>query len=176
LADGKINQAEAEFLLHWLALSNEAADEWPGDILFARIGAMLKDGHLDTTEESELLKLLINITGGDAARLNAHSLSSGLPIDAPAPTIVIPGNRFCFTGKFLFGTRNRCCEEIEARMGIVIENIAQNLNYLVIGLVGSRDWAHSSFGRKIEQAIAYKRQGIPLAIVAEEHFVKALLP
>ena len=174
LADGVVNQAEAEFLARWLSLNRETADRWPATVLFNRIGAMLADGQLDKDEERELLALLIEVTGGDASRLDAHSLSTGLPINDPVPEVVIPDKQFCFTGKFLSGPRAFCCAEIEKRSGVVTDGIGVDLDFLVVGLVGSRDWKHSSFGRKIEKAVHYREMGHRLAIIAEEHFLGAL--
>jgi hypothetical protein len=32
-------------------------------------------------------------------------------------------------------------------------------------------WKHETFGRKIEKAMLYQDEGIPLAIVSEEHWI-----
>jgi NAD-dependent DNA ligase len=174
-ADGVINQPEAEFLASWLNLNREASNAWPANVLFDRLELMLKDGILDRREEIELLDLLIRVTGGNAARLNAQSLSANLPISRPAPDVVIKGKRLCLTGKFVFGSRDKCKAEIQGRGGVCADGITADLDYLVIGVIGSRDWVHSSFGRKIEKAVEYRTNGYPLAIVAEEHLVKALV-
>lgn len=174
LADGRVNQPEAQFLAQWLSLNRETSHNWPANVLFERVHSMLVDGQFDANEERELLDLLIDVTGGDASRLNAHSLSTGLPISVPTPDVVIPGKRFCLTGKFLFGPRLRCEAEIEKRQGFVVDGITVDLDFLVIGVVGSRDWVHTSFGRKIEKAVDYRDKGHPLVIVGEEHFVSAI--
>jgi hypothetical protein len=176
LADGEVNEAEANFLLGWLQRSSETCDEWPANVLFRRVSEMLRDGRLDQSEEGQLLTLLVSITGGDPGRLNAHSLSSGLPLDQPMPPIRMEERRFCFTGKFLWGPRDACHREVVRRGGVVGEAITKELSYLVIGVVGSRDWVHSAYGRKIQKAVEYRGAGVPLAIVSEEHFVRALTP
>ena len=44
--------------------------------------------------------------------------------------------------------------------------------YLAIGHFASRDWVHTTFGRKIERAVEMrKRYGMP-AIISEERLVK----
>jgi NAD-dependent DNA ligase len=174
LADGRVNQAEAEFLSRWLGLNRENTDKWPANILFERLTQMLTDGRLDKAEEHELIALLMETTGGDASRLNAHSLSTGLPITIPTPDVAIPGKQFCFTGKFMYGPRAHCQIEIETRLGRVSDDVTTELDFLVIGVVGSRDWKHSSFGRKIEKAVQYREKGYGLAIIAEEHFIGAI--
>ena len=174
VADGMINQQEAEFLLNWLELSRESQDAWPANVLFPRIRSMLQDNKLDDNEEKELLSILIGITGGNAGKLNVHSLSVGLPLDVPAPQVVVRECSFCFTGKFLLGNRNQCQDMVIQRGGMVANTITKELNFLVLGLVGSRDWAHSTFGRKIEKAVEYRTKGQRPAIISEEHFANSL--
>jgi len=175
LADGVVNEEEAEFLHSWLRLNRETRDLWPANVLFDRIEGMLADGKLEQDEEKELLQLLVKVAGGNAGRLNAHSLSAGLPLDVPAAHISFDGRTFCFTGRFIFGSRDRCHSEVVSRGGIVVEAITRDLSYLVIGVVGSRDWKHSRYGRKIDKAVDYRAKGVPLAIVCEELFVASLM-
>ncbi len=44
--------------------NRNAANEWPANVLYARIRRMLADDHLDEDESVELLELLREITGG----------------------------------------------------------------------------------------------------------------
>jgi NAD-dependent DNA ligase len=174
IADGEVNQAEAEFLQRWLSANSEAKDEWPSSVLRARLKSMLIDGHLDASEEGELLKLLLQMTGGNAALLNAANLSTSLPLNSPLPPIQFRGRRMCFTGKSIWGTRNQCHAAVLDRGGEVIVSISRDLHFLVIGVIGSRDWIHTTYGRKIQKAVEYRDKGLTLAIVSEEHFVKSL--
>ncbi len=174
VSDGIVNQAEAEFLAEWLKLNSNSSKEWPANVLYDRIGAMLVDGQLDSGEEGELLSLLVKVAGGNPCKLNAHSLTAGLPLNDPQPPIIFSGMNFCFTGKFLLGSRDYCHQEVALRGGICTESITKNLNYLVIGVVGSRDWAHSTFGRKIQKAVEYREKASSLAIVSEENFIRVL--
>lgn len=174
IADGMINQQEAEFLLQWLELNREAQDAWPANVLFPRIRSMLQDRKLDDNEEKELLGILIGITGGNAGKLNVHSLSGDLPLDVPAPPVIVRECSFCFTGRFLLGSRSQCQEMVLQRGGLVADTITKELNFLVLGIVGSRDWAHSTFGRKIEKAVEYRTKTQRLAIISEEHFANSL--
>jgi hypothetical protein len=45
---------------------------------------------------------------------------------------------------------------------------------LIVGTFGSRDWVHTSFGRKIEKAVTYRRAGQRLAIISEDHWAGSL--
>lgn len=174
VADGLVNIDEARFLQGWLESNQESRAVWPCTVLYPRIRAMLKDGTLQDDEERDLLRLLVQVAGGNPQSLDAHSLTSTLPLNHPAPNVLIPTKSFCFTGKFLYGSRTRCAEAILNRDGTVMEGITKDLDYLVIGVIGSRDWLHSTYGRKIEKAVNYRDSGVPIAIVAEEQFVQAL--
>ena len=173
-ADGKVNLEEARFLEGWLKLNPETAQQWPAKILSERLRRILADGLLDQVEERELLALLVEVTGGDPSCLTASSLTSKLPLNDPLPRVTIGTRHFCFTGKFLYGSRDTCHEAVIRRGGVAVDSITQHLDFLVIGVIGSRDWLHSVYGTKIKKAVDYRDSGVPLAIIAEEHFVKAL--
>lgn len=174
VADGSVNETEAEFLKRWLDSNRNARDIWPCNVLYPRIQAMLLDGTLEDHEERELLGLILGVSGGNSTALEAHSLASDLPLDNPLPAIAFDGQTFCFTGKFLCGSRSHCEEMVKCRGGAISDAIARDLSYLVVGVVGSRDWLHSTFGRKIEKAVELRSRGLPLKIVPEEHFVRAI--
>lgn len=77
--------------------------------------------------------------------------SSELPFCRPAPDVAFPGSVFVMTGKF--GPRAACQAETEQFGGVCKPDVTQETNYLVIGTFGSRDWKHSSFGRKVQKAV-----------------------
>ena len=81
---------------------------------------------------------------------------------------------YVFTGKFAFGTRRDCEREVEKRGAVCEPNITKRTSFLVIGTFGSTDWVHTSFGRKIEKAVSYRDDGVPLRIVGEDHWADAL--
>lgn len=54
-------------------------------------------------EARELHDLLADLVGGDTA-LGELLKSIALPIDDPAPPIVLPSRSFVFTGTFIFGS------------------------------------------------------------------------
>ncbi len=176
LADGVVCQAEAEFLLKWMQTNQTATNEWPANVLLPRIAAALEDGVMDKQEESEIFELLQTAVGNnDAIEQGWSSGSSSLPLNDPAPTIEAQGRIFCFTGKFNTGTRDWCHQQIITLGGDVAKGITKKLDYLVIGEIGSRDWLHSTHGRKILKAVEYRDAGVPLCIVSERHWHSQLL-
>lgn len=174
ISDGVANEAEAQFLLSWLMANREIANEWPANVVYDRVARMLDDGRLSDDEEGELVGLLLQLTGGNPANFGAQSLATRLPLNDPPPTIEIPGRRFCLTGKFLHGTRSQCSAELIQRGGMVIPGVVKDLDYLVIGVVGSRDWMHSTHGTKIQKAVEYRDRGIAVQIVDEQNLVRSL--
>ena len=175
LADGAICQGEVEFLYGWMAVNRGASDAWPASVLYPRIAAALADGHMDADEEREIMELLLSTVGGNTAPLDGlKSNSTTLPLCNPAPVIQFEAHSFCFTGTFHSGTRDWCQEQIKDRKGIVASGITRKLDYLVIGEIGSRDWVHSTHGRKIQKAMDYRATKTPLHIVSEKHWYEHL--
>lgn len=170
LADGQVNQNEAEFLLNWLETNQHAADKWPAKVLYPRIRAMLADGVLDDDEEQELLTLLMGITGSPKVAATGVSASTTLPFDDPAPRVAFSGEIFCLTGTFACGPRREVEEAILGRGGKCKSAPCKKTAFLVVGEVGSRDWLHSTFGRKIEKAVELRDGGAGIAIIPEERF------
>jgi NAD-dependent DNA ligase len=173
LADGVVAHAEAEFVLNWLETNRSARGLWPASVLYPRLTAILADGVIDQHEEKELLTLIQQCVGGNAPAKGEASMSTDLPLTTPQPTIQFTDRAFCFTGKFYSGTRTWCEEQVVTR-GSRVGAITKDLHYLVIGEVGSRDWIHSTHGRKIEKAVHYVERGYPIAIVAEQHWHQSL--
>jgi NAD-dependent DNA ligase len=115
------------------------------------------------------LELLLHTVGGNAPAHGEASMSTELPFTKPPPTIDFVDRAFCFTGKFFSGTRSWCEEQVASR-GAHCCAITRDLDYLVIGEIGSRDWIHSTHGRKIEKAIEDNGRGCCIGIVSEQYW------
>ena len=63
LADGTINLAEAEFILHWLNERRSVLEIWPADELHKLLCTVIADGILSEDEEAQLSELLEEIIG-----------------------------------------------------------------------------------------------------------------
>jgi NAD-dependent DNA ligase len=173
VADGQVSQSEAEFLLRWLETNRAARSVWPAKVLYPRLVAVLGDSVLDAEEEGELLELMLQCVGGNAPARGEASMSTALPFTRPEPAIEFAQHSFCFTGKFYSGTRNWCEGQVVTR-GAQIGSVCKDLDYLVVGEIGSRDWIHSTHGRKIEKVVDYIGRGCHIAIVAEQHWHRFL--
>ena len=174
LADGEVVANEARFLQQWMENNRHVIDQWPANVLFPRIQEMLQDGVLDLEEQGELLDVLHDITGGNRSEPDTGtSASTCLPFCNPLPEIVFDGKVFCLTGKFVTGPRKQCEAVVESLGGKAWPRITKELDYLVVGEIGSTDWIHSTHGRKIEKGVELRGQGCGLCICPEEHWYRA---
>jgi hypothetical protein len=175
LADGVITSDEAAAVLHWVLNHPDSVEQWPVNILAQRLQRLFADNCNDEEERLELADLLTALVGGNAGAVFGQDAATELPVDDPPPIFAWEGALFVFTGKLAFGTRAECQREVLRRGATCEANVTQRTTYVVIGTFGSRDWIHTSFGRKIEKAVEYRTNGVPLAIVAEEHWAASIL-
>ena len=172
VADGKVDQAESEFLLSWLIQSRQTTDNPVVINLLNKVDDMLEDGVLDEDESKELFNLLHKITG-EPSEIGELAKTTSLPINNPLPSISFDGMSFLFTGTCAFGTRKQCQTATKSIGGINAKGVTKKLDYLVLGTYVTDSWAHESYGRKIEKAMKYRDDGAPLVIITEEHWVNA---
>ena len=175
IADGIVNTKEGNFLLDWIKKHFDVYDlnTYPINTIYDRLSNILKDGIIDNEESKELLDLLTSFTGDKPIVEQIASMSSTLPLCNPYPDVNFEDKNFCLTGAFTIGTRAKVEELIQDLGGIAQKNPTLKTNYLVIGILGSGEWIHSSYGRKIEKAVELRDiNGKDLKIISEEHFIK----
>lgn len=173
IADSKVDQSEAEFLLNWINNNPASLLAWPGNAIAERLSRHLDDNHLDADEAADLLSLLQDITGEKYQAMVPANMSSSC-FDDPQPPVTFSGKTFCLTGKFAMGQRKACEQEVLDLGGKTIKNPSGKTDYLVIGSIGSTDWIHTSFGRKIEKAKELQADGATIAIISEDHWAAHL--
>ena len=173
VCDSHLSDREIQFLDEWLTKNESIAMSWPGDVVYARVRAVLADGVVTEEERQHLSETLQQLVGGTLEHLAEPShVSELVPVDSS--DVAFLGSSFCLTGEFIFAPRKKCEEAIELRGGVVSKSVTKKLSYVVIGSLGSQEWKHGSFGTKVEQAVALKRGGAPLRIIHEDHWTNAL--
>ena len=173
IADGELNKIEVQYLSTWLADHPELSDSWPGEVVYKRVREALADGFLTAEELAYLQLTLQELVGGSFSEDGTVPTgANALPIDRSVD-VGIPDRTFCFTGKFLYGTRNACERAVLARGG-QLSSVQVALSFLVIGSLSSRDWKFSSHGTKIESAMRLKEAGSQIRIVSEDQWIAAL--
>ena len=174
IADGVVNQQEAEYLQDWLALNRLTIQDNPFfHCLFDRVSTMLEDDVLDPEEQVDLFAALHSVAGERSVG-GEFMKTPKLPVDQPAPAIVFRDRRFLFTGTCAFGTRRQCEAEVEKLGGVIQRGLNMSLDYLVLGSYVTPSWKHETYGTKIEKAMQYRdERSLPLAIVTEAHWVSS---
>jgi NAD-dependent DNA ligase len=173
IVDGEVTVGEAQYLAHWINANPEAVLSWPGNALAQRLQRIFADGYVSDEEREDLRHFLEKMVGPDTAAGDVN-MTTRLPLDDPPPTLAFAGWEYVFTGRFIWGTRT-ACEEAVARLGGVCgSGITKRTSVLVIGDLGSRDWIHTSYGRKIERAVEYRQAGVPLVITDEAYWASHL--
>lgn len=173
-ADGHISESEVHFLRNWISNNADIAEDWPGIVIAQRINEILADGIITADERMDLLDTLRELSGNRYAETGTAATDCPvIPIDDD-PCIFFRDMSFCLTGRFLWGTRASCERVILNLGGTVIDNVTKRMNYLVIGAMIEPQWAHTTYGRKIEQAMQYREKGAEISIVTEQQWTAAL--
>ena len=176
LVDGVVTDDEVRALDQFLERNPDLKGAFPGDVLYRRIRPMIVARSIDPQELHELRALLEDTIG---ERSGVHDIgaqaSSTLPLTDPPPKpLKFEGVCYVVTGAFIYGARKAVTQAIAVRGGICEDGVTRRTDVLLVGSLASRDWKHSSFGRKIQKAIEIQREGKRLVIVAEDHWVSQL--
>lgn len=175
VADHVVNDEETAYLIGWTNTHRPLMSQWPGTVLGARIEKILADRIVTPEEREDLFVLLKEVVGVGTVEGKIENFTSTLPITRPAPPIFFTDQKFCFTGRFFYGTRADCEHAVLSRSGYVQPNVTLETNYLVLGTFASTDWLHSTHGLKIQKALDYQQRGQPLALISEQHWTDHLL-
>lgn len=171
-ADRVIVDLEVFYLKAWLKLHADICDIWPANIVAKRVRGILADGKVSHTDKLDLMGTLDKISG---ANYTEYGTAEAGPTTMPlqdVDTITHRHSSFCFSGRFISGTR-RDVEHKARRMGALVHaRVTKNLDYLVIGTLASRDWKHTSHGNKIAKAIEHQEAGLRLLIISERTWCK----
>ncbi|EKF9304284.1 TPA: BRCT domain-containing protein [Vibrio cholerae] len=167
-ADDSINDKEIHALNKMLNSNREVIANWPGDVIHQRLKKILSDGIVDDEERHELLSMLKSICGqqftdtGCAECFATDYFSDDVVVNS------ISGLQVCFTGKFFAGNRKSIENKAKELGADVRSDVNKQLDLLVIGSMASRDWIHTSHGRKIESVINNRKSGSSTKILTEQ--------
>lgn len=171
-ADGLVTLEEAEGLRAWLTRNRGNTSNPIIENLYEKVEMIFADGIMDEEEAKELFSVLSKYSGGEHAP--GEISKPYLPLDDPAPKLLVKKNSFVMTGTFAYGTRKECEREITVRGGIVKGNVSMKTDYLVIGSYVTNSWIHETYGRKIERAKELRDERRGIKIVSELHWAESL--
>lgn len=178
LSDSVISKEELESLNKWLEENEHLKGNWPFDELEVLIMEVLKDGVI-SAEKHKLLKTFFSeFLDTKIHKSISYPLNEvGKPIMAicaVCPDVKIKGKTFCFTGKFKNTPRKELELIVSKYGGIFSKTLTKDVDYIVIGADGNQSWAYSCYGRKVEQAIQYRKEGKQIIIAHEYDFLDAI--
>lgn len=177
LADGIVSPKEAEFFAAWVQKYAPLEPVWPFTDVLKRVEQIFDDGRVSEEECEDLRGVMEALCGYTNEAKPEETYSTSLPLNDPLPEpVIFPEKVFNITGKFAYGTRAKVVEAIKSVGGKALDSApTRESNNLIIGLFASRDWIHTSHGRKIERAVELRDSGSGIAIISEEHWKKFLV-
>lgn len=178
VSDGQITEAELKGLSDWLDNHEYLKTCWPYDEVASLIMTVLRDGRIDEAEHrmlkdffSEFISIMDNNTITSPVMAKEQTI---VGVCAVCPEIVFEGSSFYLTGKSRKYSKDKFKELISRLGGKPTSGVSQKLSYLVIGAEGNPSWAYACYGRKVEAAVNYRKQGARLLIVHENDFHDAV--
>lgn len=176
VADQMINAAELNALQSWLGTVEDIRHFWPISEVESVIVEVMRDGQITAREHSLLMAFFSEFADLPARNDVPPGLELLPSLCAVDPVVDVEGRSFCLTGGSSKAPRSKIAELIEARGGAFNSWITKDLNYLIVCDAGNPCWAFACYGRKVEKAVEYRRQGHPIVIIAERDFWDALQP
>jgi len=174
VADLQLQKAEIQFLSTWLAEHEEVTSTWPGFVIARKVEEVMADGIITTVEQEHLLQVLRDLASTDFSLTGSSSPEvTTLPID-DAVSVEIRNAGVCHTGEFMFGTRAACERVTLKGGGMPLDSVSRSTDVLVVGTRVSPNWAHTSYGRKIQKAAQLQENGHPIEIISERRWLEAL--
>lgn len=176
-ADGIIELGELNGLQQWLEDHAHLKGYWPFDEIDSLIVSVLADGCIGQQEQRLLLAFCSEFLSNTANLVLQTPIEDDLLYDgvcAACPEITFPNKVFCFTGRPSRGSKTDMARVVMKLRGVVTENMRKDVNYLIVGSEGSRCWAFSCYGRKVETAVKLRRDGVPVQIIHESDFWDAV--
>lgn len=175
-SDGRVTETELRQLRAWLEEHTDLRSSWPYDEIDSLITCVLADGKIDATEQAELVRFCDEFLqdAPDVAFTEAERSQLAIGgVCAVCPEIIFPLRAFCFTGKAR-KTRREMSDTVRALGGRPSDGVRHDTHYLIVGSEGNKAWAYSCYGRKIEEAVAMRREGSHIMIVHEFDFWDAV--
>jgi NAD-dependent DNA ligase len=174
VADRHLHEMEIKLLRTWLDEHSIVTNTWPGFVVARKIEEIMEDGVVTDAERSHLLDVLTELASADFSLTASSSPEvASLPIN-DVVTVILKNASVCHSGEFLFGTR-AACERVTLKAGgMPVDSITRRTDLLVVGTRVSPNWAHTSFGRKIQKAAELQEAGHPIEIISERRWIESL--
>ena len=88
--------------------------------------------------------------------------------------VIIKNSAFCFSGNFLYQTKEALEQKIISLGGIYKNGVSKKVDYVVVGSAGNDKWKYGNYGSKIMKALSLKKEGHNIKIITEKYFLQYL--
>ena len=184
MADGQVTLEEANGLQEWMEGHTDLKGTYPYDELDSLLTTILTDKKIDDEEQQTLRAFFedfIELSFAKKVRTESQRVRAGSPksftlpgICAMCPEIAFNGRVFTFTGTSTKATRKEIVEQITRMGASFAPSVTPQTHYLVVGAGGNPCWAFSWYGRKVEKAVGFRKEGGTILIVHENDFWDAV--
>lgn len=185
VTDHNISKSELDALSDWIDSHDHLKGVYPYDEIESLVVSVLRDGIIHAKEHKVLTAFFedfIQFSLATQVRRKSEKAKLGVSdepiklsgIFALCPEISFEGRSFCLTGMFRRAKRSEVASHISKYDGICKTSMSKAVDYLVVGSAGNPAWAFSCYGRKIQQAIDYRKEKSKLLIIHENDFWDAI--
>ena len=161
--NGNISDIDVLALNKWLETNAHLAGNFPFDLIFRSVKDILDDGIITPDEKKYLIDLLEDF---------CDPISSCSEI---VEEINVNGMNIILTGDFLCGTRPEIQEMLENLGAKIKSSVSSKTDYVIVGELKSKKWAHGSYGNKVKKALEFQQTGKNIKIIKEGDFFKCLI-
>ncbi|MFD1806226.1 BRCT domain-containing protein [Pasteurella oralis] len=170
IADNDIAIEEVRCLANWLDEYKLLQNDPLASKFFSFFNSIDIE-NLSSNELEQLKRLLVDFSGSDMEG-NADGLSLGDSFFDQINDLDLNGKVIQLTGKFKFGSRQKCKNLAISQGATVIDDFRLDLDYLIVGSFNSRDWMYQSYGKKIEIAKQYQlKRAHKVKIISETQWI-----
>jgi hypothetical protein len=180
LADGLVTDTEIRQLSEWIESHDYLKGCYPYDEIYAVLTSVLRDGAIDAAERESLSQFFEGFVQYSLARRIKMAREGIKPapklsgICAVCPELAFPDRVYSFTGASTHATRSRIAELVELFGGSFSRAVTPKVHYLIVGAHGNPAWTYACYGRKVEQAMSLRSEGMQMTIAHENDFWDAL--
>ena len=147
------------------------------DDIDALVSSVLEDGKIDEEEHEMMLSFFgefFKFSNQAVAMTSVKHSDTVSGICAVNPEVSLQERSFCFTGSSKREPRENIKKILNDLGGIFSEKLDYDIDYLVIGADGSPCWTYACYGRKVEEAIQWQKEGAEILVIHEDDFWKAV--
>lgn len=162
--DNVLNENEVLGLKGWMDENSHLSKNFPFSQISEVLEETLADNFLEQSELDRMLKLFKQFANPNESFCDTESKPN---------SIEIVGKKFCLTGEFENIERKKL-EEVLKNNGGFIKSISKQIDFLIIGSLGSEQYSNGNYGSKTKKAIEINSNGGNIKIIKENDFLEAI--